>query len=314
MFTLPEEFSWINKLKKYEGNPIIRPHGKLAADLIFNPAAVVHEGRVGLLCRCVNFEDKPMPEPDGTINNWSVSSLVWAWSDDGINFILDQEPFLKPDKDSPYRGGFEDPRICWIEDEQIWALTYTGVRNLENTPGLIAFSRDLVNWDFAGESFPERAVVITPKKINGRYYAYYGNSSLFSSWSEDLRTWHTENKPVLSPCAGSFDDMLCEAAVQPIISKDGILVLYNGAKRIKECPMYSYGYEYSVGWALFDKDDPEKLIARCDKPFLVPDCPVDYYGLSTYTVFSNGHVKFNGRHFLYYGSSDTRIGVAIEEV
>ena len=25
---LPESYSWINRLKRYEGNPILRPHGR----------------------------------------------------------------------------------------------------------------------------------------------------------------------------------------------------------------------------------------------------------------------------------------------
>ncbi len=59
MYKLPEEFQWVNKLKKYEGNPIIRPQGRIAADNIFNPAAAVHNGKVHLLCSAVNPNDTP---------------------------------------------------------------------------------------------------------------------------------------------------------------------------------------------------------------------------------------------------------------
>ena len=312
MSVLPKEFKWVEKLKKYEGNPIIRPHGDVAADMIFNPASVVHNNRVGLLCRAINFNDIPRSDPCTGGKNWSVSSLVWGWSDDGINFTLDDKPFLKPDENSKYPGGFEDPRLQYIEDEKLWVLTYTGVINPSRTPGLIALSKDLENWEFLGEVFPDRAVVITPRKINGKYYAYYGNSSIFSAYSEDLRTWHTENKPVLSPSKYGYDSLLCESAVQPIMSDNGILLIYNGACNTRE-RTYSYRYEYSICWALFDAKDPEKLIAKCTEPILVPEAPHEIFGLSGYSLFASGLVEFNGKHHLYYGCSDVRIGVAREE-
>lgn len=41
------------------------------------------------------------------------------------------------------------------------------------TPALIAWSEDLVRWEFGGEVFPSRAVCIAPKRIDGRFWAYY---------------------------------------------------------------------------------------------------------------------------------------------
>ena len=100
--SLPKEFQLVNKFKRYSGNPIIRPQGDLAADRIFNPAAIVHDGKVALLCRCRNYADKPKGY------NRAVSSLTWAWSDNGTDFKLDEKPFVKANKDSPYGGGFEN--------------------------------------------------------------------------------------------------------------------------------------------------------------------------------------------------------------
>lgn len=119
---LPKTFEWINRMKKYEGNPIIRPNGKWAADLVFNPAAIVKDDQVLLLCRAVNLADKRRSV------NWSISSLIWARSKDGIHFELDDEPFLYPDENSEYTGGFEDPRIVYISEEKLYLLTYTGVK------------------------------------------------------------------------------------------------------------------------------------------------------------------------------------------
>lgn len=316
---LPDEFKWVNSLKKYSGNPIIRPHGELAADQIFNPAAIVHNNKVGLLCRCINYDNKPKK------HNWSVSSLVWAWSDNGTDFVLDDVAFLKGDPNGIYGGGFEDPRLVWLPEEELYVLTYTGVKNYIETPGLIALSKDLKNWEFLGEAFPDRAVCIVPKKINGKYWAYYGTSSIFVSWSDDLRTWHTDRKPVLNTREGNFDGHFCESVASPIISENGIFLMYNGATPDRENFDYvnKHGLtdylahrtesRYSIGWALFDANEPTRLISRCDKPVLEPTELYELFGHVGFAIFGCGLVKFNSKYHLYYGCNDNRIAVAIEE-
>lgn len=315
---LPESFSFVNKFRKYEGNPIIRPGTtKYTADCVFNPGAIVYNGEVRMLCRCINFN---MPAPG---NNWSVSTLVWARSRDGLSFELDDEPFLVPDENSPYPGGFEDPRLVYIPDEKLYVLTYTGVEGIQRTPGMLALSYDLENWEFLGECFPGRAVSITDRKINGKYWAYYGNSSVFIAWSDDLRTWQTDKMPVVKPRSGHFDSILCESVCAPIINDDGILLLYNGAAGIEYKKKLSKGIYrfresindpcYSIGWALFDRSDPTKLIDRSEDSFLKPELAYELYGIAEYTTFGQALVEFGGRKILYYGCSDTRIAAAIAE-
>ncbi len=316
---LPKEFSWVNKLKRYSGNPILRPQGELAADQIFNPAAIVKGDKVALLCRCINYADKPKGY------NWAVSCLTWAWSDNGTDFKLDEKPFIKVAEDSPYGGGFEDPRLIYIPEEELYVLTYTGVRNYFNAPGLLALSKDLKNWEFLGEAFPERAVCIIPKKINGKYWAYYGNADVYVSWSEDLRTWHTERQVVVDRRPGMFDEHICEGVAAPIYSENGILFLYNGATKdranfdyVKKLGITEYLAHrtesiYSIGWALFDKNDPTRIIERCDEPIMEPTELYELFGHTGFTIFGCGLVNFKGKYHLYYGCNDNRIAVAIEE-
>ena len=118
---LPKSFEWVARLKKYEGNPILRPNANSCAkDAVFNPAATVKDGKVHMLCRCIDFSREA-----ATKNNWSVSTFGWATSEDGFNFTMSPEPVpeFNPGPDSPFQGGFEDPRLVKIGDE--WLLTYT---------------------------------------------------------------------------------------------------------------------------------------------------------------------------------------------
>ena len=87
-------------------------------------------------------------------DNWSVSSLVWAESDDGFHFKLADRPAFDPDENSPYQGGFEDPRLVEIDGKYI--LTFTGVKDVGHTPGMMAISDDLEHWDVLGEVLPAR--------------------------------------------------------------------------------------------------------------------------------------------------------------
>ena len=316
---LPDTFEWVKRIRKYEDNPILRPQGRgYAADNIFNPAAVVYQGRVGLLCRCINMARRPKG------NNWSVSSFGWAWSDDGFHFELDESPVPEFDVDekSPYQGGFEDPRLVKIGDE--WVLTYTGVHDMKHTPGMIAFSKDLKHWELGGEVLPGRAIAIVNQKIGGRYWAYWGNHNLELAWSEDLRHWHVNETPAVTCREGFFDEHTCEAAAAPIVTDDGILLFYNGAvyshEKAKAFARAKLTYlselphwYYQPGWVLFDRNDPTKVTARCTEPILAPDCLFEQLGMVPYTVFAQGYVQFKGKHILYYGCADQKIGAAYAE-
>lgn len=312
---LPKSFSFVNNFSRYSGNPILRPNGGVAADCIFNPGAVVYNDEVIMLCRCINFNDAKNDD------NWSVSTLTFAHSKDGVNFELEKQPFLYPSEDNIYKGGFEDPRLVWLEEEKLYALTYTGVVSYSNTVGLLALSPDLKNWEFCGEVFPGRAIAITDKKINGEYWAYFGNSSIYLAHSKDLRKWEICPDTAIDPRPDHFDGVLCEAVSAPVINDDGILLMYNGAvdgeyrkklgERVRGFRGEVNDHCYSIGWALFDRNDPTKLTARSEEPVIEPQYPYECYGIAEYTTFGNALINFKGNWYLYYGCSDTRIAVAI---
>ena len=69
---------------------------------------------------------------------------------------------------------------------------------------------------------------------------------------------------------------------------------------------------YTAGQALFDARNPVKLLDRTERPFLRPTEAYERTGqYPEGTTFVEGLVRFNGRWFLYYGSADSRVGVAV---
>lgn len=71
---------------------------------------------------------------------------------------------------------------------------------------------------------------------------------------------------------------------------------------------------YSAGQALFDARNPLKLLRRSDMPFIRPTEPYERTGQYVEgTTFVEGLVRFKNRWYLYYGTADSRVGVAVSE-
>jgi predicted GH43/DUF377 family glycosyl hydrolase len=202
----------------------------------------------------------------------------------------------------------------------------------------VATSRDLVTWTKHGPAFAKTAdgkylrtesksgailsrVVgdrIIATKVNGKYWMYFGVPNVLIATSENLIDWtpleDANGKPlaVLSPRPGYFDSWLVEAGPPAIITERGILVLYNAGNSTTYGDARLPDRVYTAGQALFDARNPLRLIGRTDEPFIKPTAPYERSGQYTAgTTFVEGLVRFKGRWLLYYGTADSRVGVAI---
>lgn len=298
---------------------------------VYNPAAIVVDGKVGLIFRAQGIERKKI---DGKIN-W-ISVLGLAWSNDGFEFVLESEPIMSPARDWEI-GGVEDPRIIKVEEKYI--MTYTAFDGEKARLALaVSESKSLLNWKERKLVFPNaekwtKSGAILSRKINGKYHMYFlahdfypksGESHIWHASSKDALNWEMTDEPVLKCRKGFFDDHELEPGPPPIFLPQGILLIYNATKVSQNANKRTFG----IGWALFDKNNPQKLIARSDEPFLrgentiaqkgyVPEVPfkneLENEGRIVGTIFSNGMVNFKNRWLLYYGMGDSQIGVAVSE-
>lgn len=149
---------------------------------------------------------------------------------------------------------------------------------------------------------------------------YWGEHRVYAATSEDLIEWTPlldekgELKTLFAPRRGYFDSGLTECGPPAIVTEKGILLLYNGKNQKYEQggdPQFTEGV-YAAGQALFDLDQPDKLLFRLDVPFFRPmekfECSGQY---KDGTVFIEGLVFFKDKWFLYYGCADSRVGVAV---
>ena len=302
---------------------------------VFNPAAIVKDGKVFLLYRS---EDNPAAPLGGR-----TSRLGLAESEDGIHFKKFPEPVLYPDNDKYKRyehpGGCEDPRLVQTEDG-MYVVAYTAW-NYEVPRLSIAFSKDLFHWEKKGPAFakaysgkylnnPTKSASMVTKfvkgkqvlaKINDKYWMYWGENFINLAWSKNLYDWYPltdekeEMRSVATPRPKKFDSNLTECGPPAIITDKGVVLLYNGknAEDDNADPSLPKG-TYSVGQIVFDKNNLERITERSDTCFLKPTLPHEATGqYQAGTTFSEALVYFKGKWFMYYGTADSFVGLAITE-
>ena len=283
-------------------DPVISPQGDgWESAGTFNPAVVRYKGKVVMLYRA---QDK-----SGT------SRLGYAESIDGIHFTRRPEPVLTPEADYERDGGVEDPRLVQFGDT--FYLTYTGY-NKKDAQLCLATSKDLSHWQRQGVILPAykghwnvgwtKSGAIVPQKIDGKYWMYFLGTSADKTdqtglaYSSDLIHWtEATDVPVLPQRSGRFDSRVAEPGPPPILTKDGIMLVYNGADD---------KLVYRTAMAVFDRNDPAKLLWRSEEPVFAPEQEWEKVGQVPNVVFVEGRAKVGKGYFFYYGGADKYVGVA----
>ncbi|MFE3846728.1 glycoside hydrolase family 130 protein [Flavobacterium sp. LB3P45] len=292
---------------------------------VLNPSAIVKDGKVYLIYRA---QDKDM-----------TSRLGLAISEDGLHFKKQPAPIFYPDNDTmkqyEWKGGVEDPRV--IESENgTYIMTYTSYDG-KTARLCIASSKDLKTWTKHGLMLQEEkhkdlwsksgAIVckldgdkIIATKIKGKYWMYFGDTDLYLATSDDLIHWkvaeNEESKKmitVLHPRMGYFDSRLVEPGPFALLQKQGIVLIYNGSNAANYNEPGLPKFTYAASQALFDKEKPYKLIDRMEDHFIHPDKPYEKTGEVNEVCFVEGLVYFKKQWFLYYGTADSKIAVAVKK-
>ena len=297
---------------------------------VYNPTAVVRQNKVYMLYRA----EDTVRRVGGT------SRLGLAISDDGIHFKRLPQPVFYPNNDPmktyEWEGGCEDPRV--VESPNgVYVLTYTAYDG-KIARLCVATSTNLTDWQKQGLAFGEfgngkyqnswsksGAIVckrvgnrFVAQKIKGKYWMYWGDKpQLRLATSDDLLHWSpvetADGKLVAAAESrkGKHDYRLLEPGPMAILTPKGILLIYNGMNDAKNGDTNLPEGAYTGGQLLFDTQDPTKLIDRSETYFIKPDQPYEIHGQVNQVCFLEGLVPFRGRWFLYYGTADSKIGVAV---
>lgn len=293
---------------RLSAQPLLKPGLSWASAGVFNPAAIRIGGKTVLLFRAV----------DGK----GTSRIGYAEGTDGLHFTQRPDPVLEPSVAYELGGGVEDPRLVRIGG--LYYMTYTGY-NRKDAQLCMATSRDLLHWERRGVVMPAykgnwnvgwtKSGAIIPERINGKWWMYYmgtrkdadGTSRDYMgiASSDDLLHWSdATGAPVLARRPGAFDSRVMEPGPAPIVTSAGILLFYNGA---------SETLVYGPAWVLFDRQDPTRMIARAEAPFLVPELEWERKGVVPNVIFLEGAIirsltRTRMEVTGYYGGADKFVG------
>ncbi len=309
---------------------------------VLNPTAIVKNDTVYLFYRTQDLT--------------GTSRIGMAVSGDGLNFEKRKKPVFYPDNDSMkiyewnyrkvageavdlencptcYFDGVEDPRIVESKEGRYF-MTYTAYDG-KTARLCIASSEDLISWTKHGLVLKEEqyrdywskagAIVserignrMVAKKINGKYWMYFGDTNLFMVTSEDLIHWEValnkENQQMISvlhPRPGYFDSRLVEPGPYALWRDAGIVLIYNASNAANFNDPALPKFTYAAGQALFDKEKPYQVIDRTDTYFIHPEKDYEKVGEVNDVCFVEGLVWFQERWFLYYGTADSKVAVAV---
>jgi predicted GH43/DUF377 family glycosyl hydrolase len=300
-------------LERLAANPLVTPSqiSFTRATGTFNPGATVDQAtdRVALLVRV--FEE-----------DTRRSSIVIALSSDGerIDEVGDRPAIAR---EEPYeKWGVEDARVTWLEDERIYAITYTGYSPAGPRVCLIT-TDDLLSPSRYQRHGPRirgdnKNCVIFPEKIDGQYVILHRPMprmvcvrvpTLESEWPED-------GVPIVGPRPGTWRSSRVGSGAPPIRTSIGWLLPFHGATSIEE------GNVYSMGWCVLDLENPETVLYVSDVPALTPEAPyeiehgevpqVDPANFKTgiRVVFPQGLVERGDDLIVYYGAADVSVAGA----
>jgi predicted GH43/DUF377 family glycosyl hydrolase len=312
---------------------------------VFNPAIVVRDGKVFMLYRA---EDK-VGKPDGTSRIGlaeSTDGLRFTRSPYPVLYPANDEQ-----KKYEWEGGCEDPRIT-ADNKGIYYMTYTAfdgntARLMVATSTDLrtwikygpAFARALKgkyrdSWSKSGSvvsTYANGKVIAT--KIKGKYWMYWGDQNIWVAVSDDLVNWTPlemepgekppvtlrgraagmpELKIVIPTRPGKFDSDLVESGPTAMLTPKGILLIYNSRNIPSPGDSAQAEGVYAAGQVLLDKNDPTKILKRMDNYFITPDKPYEISGQVNRVCFVEGLAQFKNKWFLYYGTADSKIAVAVK--
>ncbi len=250
--------------------------------------------------RSMDFRDpRAIVTPKGVMLT-SISHLRVARSKDGVNFTVDPEPALVPDRPTEAYG-LEDPRITEIDGT--YYIAYKSVAPNGICVSL-ATTTDWQHYEKRGIIFaPENLdVAIFPEKVNGRYVALhrpvprmFGAPNMWVAYSPDLMSWG-EHYFLMGIREDSWDSGRIGAGAVPIMTERGWLEIYHGA---------TPDNYYHLGALLLAPDEPHEIIARGHEPILSPEEPYEKVGFVPNVCFSCGAIADGDRLIIYYGGADT---------
>lgn len=303
---------------RYDYNPVTNPYfmERIAVNATLNSGAMKLDGKYVLVVRVEGADRK--------------SFFAVAESPNGIdNFVFRDRPVTMPEDLVPATNVY-DMRLTAHEDGWIYGL-FCAERHDDSKPGdlsaatatcAIARTKDLKTWERLPDlkcKCQQRNVVLHPEFVDGKYALYTRPQDGFIDtgkgggigWAlvDDMTDANVDNEIVIEPrIYHTIKEVKNGEGPHPIKTPKGWLHLAHG---VRGC---ASGLRYVLYLYMTALDEPWRPIATPGGLFMGP-AGDEYVGDVMNVVFSNGWIADpDGKVFIYYASSDTRMHVATSTV
>jgi len=304
---------------RYDFNPATNPFmmERMGINATFNAGAMKWQGRYIVVVR-VEGDDRK-------------SFFAIAESETGVDgFRFWPRPVVLPQAGEPDTNVY-DMRLTPHEDGWIYGLFCTERKDLTQPDDLsaataqcgIARTKDLIAWerlpDLVTNSGQQRNVVLHPEFIDGKYALYTRPQDGFISvgsgggigWGlcDDMTKAVIDREVIVDNKAyHTIKEIKNGQGPAPIKTPEGWLHLAHGVRNT------AAGLRYVLYMFMTALDQPWKIIHVPGGHFIAPQGE-ERVGDVSNVVFSNGWIADDdGRVFIYYASSDTRLHVATSSV
>lgn len=304
---------------RYDLNPKTNPYlmERFGIHAAFNSGAIKWNGKYLLVVRVEAADRK--------------SFFAVAESPDGVdNFRFWDHPITMPEYGEPATNIY-DMRLTAHEDGWVYGIFCVERKDPDAAPGDlssavaaagVARTKNFIDWERLPDmksSSQQRNVVLHPEFVNGKYALYTRPQDGFIDagngggigWAlvdsmENVEIG--EEKIINSRHYHTIKEVKNGEGPHPIKTDRGWLHLAHG---VRGC---ASGLRYVLYMYMTALEDPSKVIAEPAGFLMVPEGE-EFVGDVMNVLFSNGWIADeDGKVFIYYASSDTRLHVATSTV
>lgn len=306
---------------KFDFNPESNPYflERIGFNAAFNAGAIKYKGKY-LLCARIEGNDRK-------------SFFAIAESNNGIDhFKFWDKPCIIPQIEGNPDTNAYDMRLVQHEDGWIYGIFCTE-RKDPNTPagdtssaianaGIVR-TKDLINFerlpDLISNTGQQRNVVLHPEFINGKYALYTrpqdgfidvgSGGGIGLGFVEDMTNPVVKDEKIIfGKVYHTIYELKNGLGIAPIKTSKGWLHLAHGVRNT------AAGLRYTLYMFMTDLQDISKVIHTPAGHFMAPENQ-ERIGDVSNVLFSNGWIADdNGKVYIYYASSDTRMHVAVSDV
>ena len=307
----------MSEFRRSEENPILIPltENDWEAEAVFNGCPVRSGRKIHFLYRAVSS-----PQIVSGIE-MMVSSIGHAISTDGIHFKYRRQ-FIKPEYYWE-RFGCEDPRVTKLGGK--FYIFYTALSTYpfcaEGISIGLAITRDFskIEAKYLVTHFNSKAMALFPGRIGGKMVAVLTVNTdnppakiglAFFDQEEQIWSpkywegWYTFLDDHVLPLQRTPNDHI-EVGAPPIMTEFGWLLIYSYIQNYFSPPPI-----FGIEAVLLDLENPVNIVARTEKPLLVPQAVYEKYGRVPNIIFPSGAFVKDKELSIYYGAADSTCAVA----